>query len=328
MPTRRPRALPWRALGVLAVTGLFVSFAPVVAQAAPHHAMCRAIALPVPAGTTTSTVNGGAPTGRYLVGVGDGTGLVWRDGRVTSIDAAPLAPAIRVDFNDINSHGVVVGERMTDSNTFHTDAFVYRAGRFTLLRAPDPGDVTQAVAINSRGEIVGNAYFAAAWHPVVWREDRPGSVRVLPIPAGGGYAGDIDDDGTVVGYLAPWPPGTLYVWPVHGAPHALPVPAGSIGGNAVSIRSGMVAGNVFDPVTGSTVATVWHLRTGIITKSAVQGAALSVNRWGTLGSAGAIVHADGRVVPVVGWVFVVTDQGLAAGTNKLYIGQAVVWRGC
>jgi len=206
--------LPWagtsRALGVLAVSGLLLSLGSATAQAAPATATCRAVALPLPAGTSLSSVNGGAPTGHYLAGEaqypGGGIGVLWRDGRLVPIDESPLAPDVGVDFNAVNSRGVVVGERMTDFNSFHTDAFVYRAGRFTWLPAPNLGEETHAVSINSRGDVVGNAFDGANWLPVEWPANRPGTVRVLPTP-GGAFVGGIDEDGTVVGYLTPWPPG-------------------------------------------------------------------------------------------------------------------------
>ena len=63
------------------------------------------------------------------------------------------------------------------------------------------------------------------------------------------------------------------------------------------------------------------------------GAALSVNRRGTIGTVGAIVHRDGRVsyVGYLDQVSVVTDSGVAAGTatdSLINYGQAVRWFGC
>ena len=98
----------------------------------------------------------------------------------------------------------------------------------------------------------------------------------------------------------------------------------------MAIRLGVVAGGAFDPVTGRGVPTVWNLRTGSVTRwPDVQRGVLPVNRWGTLGTGGAIVHADGRVVSVgSGMVNVVTDQGAAAGATQPFGGQAVRWLGC
>jgi len=315
--------------------GLLVPFAPAAAtaHAVSATATCRSTALPVPAGTTESSVNGGDPTGRYLVGVGfrvgGADGLLWVDGHLTPVDQSPLSPYIQVQFNAVNDHATIVGNRMIDYS-LQTEAFIYRGGRFTILPAPNPGDTTEAVAINSAGDVVGTAFGPTGPQPVEWPAGRPGTVRVLPTPGdAGGFAAGIDQDGTVVGYLAPWPPGTPYVWPAHRAAHPLPVPTGSMGGNAVAIRLGLVAGNVFDPASGATVPAVWNLRSGQLTvRSNVQGAALSINRWGTIGAGGALVHSDGRVVPVTGLVNTVTDRGTAAGTTNFFTGQAVLWTGC
>lgn len=330
-----------RAFMMTAAAALLVSSAPAAAEAqatsapAKATAACRSIALPVPAGTTESSVNGGDSTGRYLVGVGFSSGgsegLLWVDAQLKPINQRPLAPYVQVQFNAVDRKGAIVGERLTSYASLHTDAFVYRNGRFTLLPAPHRGDSTEALAIDSRGDIVGDATGIAGRQPVEWQADRPGTVRVLSTAGQGtGIADGIDQDGTVVGYLGSYPTSIAYVWPAHGPAHRLPVPAGSLGSNAAAISNGMVAGNVLDPATGSSALTEWNLRTGRFKIwPNLQGAALSINRWGTIGVAGGdIVHADGRVVRVSGWVNVVTDRGTAAGTTSEFTGHAVLWRGC
>lgn len=297
---------------------------PAVAQAATTH--CRAVALPAPAGTF-STVNGGDRTGRYLVGRVNypdrSAGALWRHGRFTEIDASSLG-GVQVDYHDVNRHGVVVGERMTDFGSFHTDAFTYRRGKFTLLPALRAGESTEALGINSRGDVVGNS-IGNGFTPVVWPANRPGTVRALS-PAAGRAMG-IDEDGSVVGYLAPFPPGTPYLWPAKGTPR--PLPDAGQGGNAVAIQRGMVAGNVSDPATGMTVPALWNLRTGGFRMFPdAGGSALSVNRKGTVGVVGALVHGGGRVVSVGGWVNTVADTGVAAGTTDQFNGQAVRWFSC
>ena len=312
------------AAGLLAAQGVASAAEPAGIQAASG---CRAVALPAPAGSLTS-VNGGDSSGTYLVGsVSDGSrtaGALWRHGRFAEIDASSVT-GVQVDYHDVNRSGVVVGERMTDYSTFHTDAFTWRAGKFTFLPPLRAGDYTDALGINARGDVVGNS----AGTPVVW--PARGGVRALP---GDGRATGIDEDGTVVGYLAPYPPGTPYVWPAKGKPHALPVPAGSDGGDAVAIQHGMVAGNVYDPATGSTAPTLWNLRTGgVRLHTNAPGGALSVNRKGTIGTVGAIVHRNGRVSLLgdLDRVSVLTDSGVAAGTvtdSPFGPGQAVRWFGC
>lgn len=293
------------AAGLLAV--------PTMAQAAPG---CRAVALPAPTGTLTSVV-GGDPTGTYLVGRVDGAGALWHNGRFSEIDASSVG-GVQVDYHDVNRYGVVVGERMTDHSSFHTDAFTYRSGKYTFLPPLRTGDYTEALGINSRGDVVGNS----AGAPVVW--PARGGVRALP---GDGRAMGIDEDGTVAGYLTPYPPSTPYVWPAKGTPHALPVPDASVGGTAAAIQGGMVVGN-------TTAPTLWDPRTGRFTvHENASGAALSVNRWGTIGTIGTIAHRDGRVSALgsLDRVSVVTDTGVAAGTvtdSPFGDGRAVRWFGC
>lgn len=324
-----------------AAAALLVSCAPTAATAQAAStpvtatATCQSIALPVPAGTSESSVNGGDSTGRYLVGVGfhvgGSEGLLWVDAQLRPIDQRPLAPYIQVQFNAVNRSGAIVGERLTSDTSFHTDAFVYRDGRFALLPAPHPGDSTQALAIDSRGDIVGDADGAAGLQPVEWPAGRPDTVHMLTTAdQGTGVASGIDQDGTVVGYLGSYPTSIAYVWPAHGRAHRLAVPAGSLGSNAEAISNGMVAGDVLDPATGSSALTEWNLRTGQFKVwPSLEGLALSINRWGTIGVAGGeIVHADGRVVPVTGWPNVVTDRGTDAGATAEFTGYAVLWHGC
>jgi uncharacterized membrane protein len=268
-------------------------------------------------------VEGGDPTGRFLVGEvvypaeSRSVGALWRNGRFSEIDASSV-PAVRVTYHDVNSRGVVVGERMTDFSSFHTDAFTWRAGKFTFLPPLNAGDDTEALGINSRGDVVGNS----SGTPVVW--PARGGVRGL---TGYGRATGIDEDGTVVGYLRPYPSGTPYVWPARGKPYALPEPSDSPGGIAAAVQNGYVAGH-------TTAPTLWNLRTGrFAVYENTSGEALSVNRSGTIGTVGAIVHRNGRVSPVgeLNRVTVLTDSGVGAGTagaGPFGPGQAVRWFGC
>ncbi|MFL6125240.1 hypothetical protein [Actinophytocola sp.] len=335
----RRRAVLAAALGA----GLLMPMTPALAdaQAGTGDArgtgvVCGMVPLPTPAGATSS-VNGGDLTGRYLVGQVDypdrRVGAVWRDGRYAEIDASSIS-GVQVDYRDVNRYGVVVGERMTDNQSFHTDAFIYRDGKFTFLPAPRAGDSVQAIGINSRGDVVGNSFGNGnGWLPVVWPADRPGTVRALPLPAGlstGALASGIDEDGSVAGILSPYPPGTPYLWPAKGKPHALPVPAGSIGGQVAAIQGGMVAGDVY-AADDATRPTLWNLATGGLTMhEAVRSGSISVNARGTIGGGGVIVHADGRVSTLAAGSFVSTiaDTGVAAGSTAQFNGQAVRWLGC
>jgi hypothetical protein len=300
---------------------------PAAAQASPARD-CRQIVLPSPG--LGSAVNGGDPTGHYLVGAVNyadrQAGALWRDGRFSEIDDSVLEK-VQMFYHDVSSRGVAVGERMTDYSSFHTDAFTYRNGRFTMLPALVAGDDTQALAINTRGDVVGMSGLT----PVRWPVNRPDTVRAVTMPDGQPVSGrvlDIDDDGTMIGYLAPYPPGTPYVWPANGTPHPLTIPAGSISGTANAIRLGMVAGSVSDGE--SSAQALWNLRTGKVTlyRNPDPGGVFSVNSQGTIGAYGALVHKGGRVVVTSPYapVSVVADSGAAAGT--LPGDQAVRWVGC
>lgn len=336
---------PVRTIGMTAAALSLIVFAQGAASAtsavsatssASGSSTCRSVDLPVPTGTTESAVYGGDPSGRYLVGVGfrsgGSDGLRWVGGRLRPIDQRPLEPYLQVQFNAVNSNGEIVGYRMTNASSFHTDAFIYRDGRFTLLPAPSPGYATEALAINARGDVVGIATGSDGQIPVEWSIGRHGAVvRVLATPSGdAAIASGIDTNGAVVGYLIS-PTATIpYVWPAHGTPHSLPVPPGSTYGVAYAVSGGMAVGDVIDPTTGTSELAEWNLRTGRLkTWPNVEGQALSINHQGTIGVAGGeLVHRDGRIVPVTGWVYTVSDRGTAAGTTNFFTGRAVQWLGC
>jgi hypothetical protein len=307
---------------------------------------CRMSPLPVPAGVQYSEVAGGDHTGRYLVGGGttfDGTqlrrvGLLWVNGKVTELNTDALAPYAEVKITDVNSHGVVIGNRITDFSTFHTDAWVYRNGRFALLPGLKPGDATNAVAINRRGDIVGTSedysVDPVVFHAVIWSADRPGGPRELTV---GGQSPawatgiDIDDDGTVLGQLGqrPTPEQRPFVWPARGPGYPLTGPAGTGYPSGVAIRGGWVTGEVLT-ADGQSVVVLWNLRSGTARViSTAHGAATAVNNKGTVATSSAIIYTDGQVQVLEGYPTVLSDRGTAAGSDGLVgTGHAVIWTGC
>jgi uncharacterized membrane protein len=348
----RPAGATCRRLAVLGLAvGATLLVAPAGANAdSPQRggATCTVTPLPVPDGTLHSQVIGGDPTGRYLVGDADiavngqeGTHLLrWVDGAVSEF----RTPYQGATSADVNRRGVIVGQRM-DQVTFHTDAWKYEDGRFTVLPGLKPTDSTTAAAINSRGDVTGvsldETVFPAAFHAVIWPAGHPRQVRELPadpqIP-GGAKATDIDDDGTVVGYLGSIPgAATAYVWPARGGAHALPVRADAADSAAYAVRDGWVAGTTL--LSGHSIAVRWNLRTGgfeVLSNAAGYGTTRAVNGQGTVATVGALVHRDGRVVPLPtngGWAWpnVLTDRGTAAGSSDVgfsSFSQAVSWTGC
>ena len=234
--------------------------------------------LPVPAGVQYSEVTGGDHTGRYLVGGGtvfDGAqpkrvGLLWVNGKVTEFNTDALAPYAEVKITDVNGRGVLIGNRITDFSTFHTDAWAYRNGGFALLPGLKPADATKAVAVNRRGDIVGTSedysVDPVVFHAVIWSADRPGSARELTV---GGQSPawatgiDIDDDGTVLGLLGqrPTPEQRPFIWPARGPGYPLTGPAGTGYPFGVAIHDGWVTGEVVTD-DGLGVVALWNLRSG------------------------------------------------------------------
>jgi hypothetical protein len=307
---------------------------------------CRMSPLPVPAGVRYSEVTGGDHTGRYLVGGGtafDGTqprrvGLLWVNGKVTELNTGAMAPYVEVQITDVNSRGVLIGNRMTDFSTFHTDAWVYRNGRFALLPGLKPGDATKAVAINRRGDIVGTSedysVDPVVFHAVIWSADRPGSARELTV---GGQSPawatgiDIDDDGTVLGLIGqrPTPEQRPFVWPAHGRGYPLIGPPGTGYPFGVAIHAGWVTGEVLGG-DGLSVVALWNLRSGTAQViSNALGAATAVNKKGTVATFNAIIYRNGQVRILEGYPTVLSDHGTAAGSDGLFgTGRAVIWTGC
>jgi hypothetical protein len=290
--------------------------------------------LPVPDGVVNSEVRGGDHSGHFLVGAGarlDGTAwtqvvLSWEDGAVSELDTAALAPYVLVDAADINKAGVIVGRRIVDFSTFHIDAWVYRDGRFSLLPGLVPTDDTSAVAINARGDVVGRSGPRA----VLWPADQPGTVRELavdpslPMPATGV---DIDDDGTVLGFLGcrTCDGQRPYIWPAGRAGYELAAPAGTGYPEGMAIHNGWVAGTAIADYSG--VAVRWDLSAGTASViSTEHGSARAVNSRGTVAAADALLYRNGRVQVLNGYAAVLTDSGTAAGSDAAFLsGNAVIW---
>jgi hypothetical protein len=323
------------------------SAAPV--QPAPAPSICVETRMAIPDGAAGSWVNGGDRTGRYIVGGAsffDGSEwthavLKWVNLRPTVIDTSGLAPNYGVTVKDVNSRGVVVGDRSTTPGGGIFQAWMHRGGRFTILPGLTPTDSTQAVAINTRGDIVGTSLnrTTSTYHPVIWSVGRPDKVRELIAagePPGQRMVMDVDDDGTVLGYLGLTPGGTGYVWPPNRTGYRLRAPAGTSEPQGAAIRDGWVAGGTMMPDEWGSHSVVarWNLRTGSAKVISTEyGAVSAVNRYGTVAAnGGAFLHLDGRVVPFGNgrsWPFVLTDRGWAAGNDEPFgLGNAMLWIGC
>lgn len=208
------------------------------------------------------TVTDMDPTGRYAVGwyrpnhlsAAEGADVLvrWDNGvphplPVSGLDAYAAG---------VNSAGVVagyVGHAQTDQS-----AWVYADGQVTTLPLPAGYSSAAAIAINGRGEVVGNAYKDSGdLSVVVWSVDGSRAPRLLE--PRGASAFDIADDGTVVGILAG--PVRPYAWDPDGVGRVLPVPAGAQQAIPATVRGEWAAGGAQER-SGAAMALRWNLRTG------------------------------------------------------------------
>jgi hypothetical protein len=312
---------------------------PASAAAAAAAGRCRGIALPT-LGHQYTELTGGDPTGKYQAGWGrsgtdtfDFDAIVWTGRQPQRLNTDSLLPYVNVAATGVNRHGVSIGFRTIDNSSFHTDAWLYHDGRFTMLPGLSTADATSPMAINSHGDVVGInlAETAPVWHGVVWPADRPGTVRELTIPRQSDawiFADGIDEDGTVLGHLGGRPGETPYIWPVRGNPYPLNAPQGVGLAGAYAIRNGWVVG--YGQRGDQLVGLRWNLRGRTVEVTSTEyPVSLSVNRWGAVGAVGALIHSDGRVAPLGGDArpVVVTDGGTAAGMSESY-GVPTLWTGC
>lgn len=331
------RPVRWALALAMATAGVSVAGqAPAFAGAG-----CQFSYLPVPDWTVNSFVDGGDPTGRYVAGsalvIGaDGrpsrVNLLWTDGRFTEVRSSYAFGAY---LDDVNSSGMAVGFGRDGEARSH--AFTYYRGVVRELPSPQPGWQTEAVAINSRGDVLGKVVDPESdWfeRPVVWPAGRPGTVRLWPAEENV-TAVDIDDDGTVVaerGSVAS--PSGAVAWRPDGTVTELPPATAGAFSMAAAIRDGWVAGHENAP--GASTALRWNLSTGSVTTVPEVWRVSAVDRHGAVagqnsGLMPVIVPRFGAVVrPSVpeglrGGVEVLAQHGLAYGFVE---GQAVMWRGC
>jgi len=343
--------------GLAGVAGVLLGVSPAAAVAAGAQTeartpapQCQMVHLPVPPNVINSEVTGGDHTGRQLAGRGlvptaDGgtsqIALQWIDGHPRVLDLSALQPYVDFSVNDAGGPGLVVGSRLNDTSWFHRDAWVYQAGQARVLPALHPGDDTVAVAVNARGDILGNDSGSVdgvyrQW-AVLWPADRPGTVREMRLTgesSPGVTAIDIDDDGTILANVGPRPSDEQhpYVWPARGAGYPLAAPAGTAYPGAEAIHAGRVVGTVMQPQGdwANSVVTRWNLPAGTATiVSTTEGVAVAVNRQGTIATYAALVSPRGSVRALDGYPRVLSDRHTAAGTDQEFLrGSAVVWSGC
>ncbi|MEV7040270.1 hypothetical protein [Amycolatopsis sp. NPDC051061] len=104
---------------------------------------------------------------------------------------------MRVDADDENSSGVVAGT-IHDYESMVSRTYTLDASGYHIKDVPAGYDSVFGVAINTRGDVLGEAYrFGGTGAVVLWRAD--GSAPVV-IPETGDVSSprDLDDDGTIL----------------------------------------------------------------------------------------------------------------------------------
>lgn len=236
---------------------------PVPKDAPAAPAKCVIAQLKVPDGRAQALVTAADPTGRIIAGrsypnrgtSGDYHVIVWVDRQPKIVDIPGDDQAI----NDINTAGVAVGLSFVGNGPA---AWLYRDGKVSRLPG---GDGAEAYAINDANVAVGSR----DRRPIVWRSlDQPPIELPLPDGATNGEARDIDEDGTIVGYIEVNNSERPYVWTSSGGrelapPPGMPADRGDGRGmlRAYGIRNGYVTGIAAVGAAGNS-AVRWDLRTG------------------------------------------------------------------
>lgn len=278
---------------------------------------------------------GGIPNGRYQILIlnADGDVVARTRGRVkcpaTETCQATALPTLGHQRTEVVDGDPTGRYLVASASTFEESDYVYSVlvwvrGRPRLLDTEplQPYVEIRPTGVNRHGAISGYRHEVPTAFQDPWLF-RNGKFTILPELT--------PDDGTVLGILGGIPGGTPYIWPPRGKPYPLSVPPGFNleDTNVAAIRNGWVAG--YGQQGNRLVGLRWNLRRHTVeTTSADHPLGLSVNRHGTIGAVGALIHRDGRTVPLGDDArpVVVTDRGTAAGNTTQFGGQPVVWTGC
>jgi len=194
--------------------------------------------------------------------------FLWQKGKMRDLGTLGGAYAAGSGAVAINERGRVVGSSYSATISYGqlgagVRAFVWQNGKMrdlgTLGRNP-PTSI--AVAINDRGEIVGNSPATGDWRPFLWRNGKLINLGTLP---GGGHGETvaINNRGLVIGDSVPRGP--------HGMSHAFVwqkgtmTDLGTLGGfvsvpTAINEHDQIVGGS--NTASGKGRAVLWTLRRG------------------------------------------------------------------
>jgi hypothetical protein len=164
-----------------------------------------------------------------------------------------LLPVAEGRVDGVNSSGFVIGTSGPDYA-----GWIYRNGKVSPL-TPFHGDATPPNAINTRGDVVGQATTGKNETSVIWPAAQPDAVRALR-PAGV-LVSTIADNGTIGGSFQNKP----YVGDGNGHGQTLATGASHARGAVYQIRGHYAVGWGLSDTDVGLYPMVWNLATGIRT---------------------------------------------------------------
>jgi probable HAF family extracellular repeat protein len=152
----------------------------------------------------TAAATGINEAGQVVGNIYYSTAFLWQNGMRTLLGDLGGGGSTASDIND---DGVVVGSSVTDELTplgFMPHPFVWQNGVMTDLGLLPGDEDGGAAAINNAGQIVGSSgrtdleTYESFYRAFLYSN---GIMTALPVPSWEAYAGDINDDGVVVGSM-------------------------------------------------------------------------------------------------------------------------------
>ncbi|MFB9904621.1 hypothetical protein [Allokutzneria oryzae] len=260
----------------------------------------KSAALPLPDGITQGRATASDNEGGYA-GVAMGMPervVLWKPGKIVDYGRVPFAPYL-VTVADVNRSGTIVGHAMRD--VYSAGAFRSVGTRIEALPVPAAAHASRAVAVNDRGDIVGQYVpkLGELSRAVMWPADRPGQmVELTGLPASESLVvSGIDEDGTVLVEATGNGVSTSYRWRDGVAMKLVPpVPAQSVFANGIS--AGRVVGTLVPQGQPNELRAV---------------------QWDASGNASLL--PEGRAANSV------NRDGLVVGDGQSFQIGALVWRG-